>query len=60
MNSITAIENTSLVLCKSYAEWLWGADLDKPTTAFDTCGFNVSGEIVIPSVKWDNAYEFFD
>ena len=50
-DELVSLNSTSkeIFMCKNYAEILWGADLDEPTTIFDTCGFKLGNEIVIPS-----------
>lgn len=30
--------NMTVTLCPSYAENVWGGDLDKPSTSYDNCG----------------------
>jgi len=56
----------TLKVCKEYAERLWGASLDAASTKFDSCGMTTyfrsgaqSSQIVIPSLTWKTAYEFF-
>ena len=52
-----------ITLCQDYAERLWGGDLSKPSTMYDDCGitkyWEADNPIVIPSLEWNNAYEFF-
>ena len=50
---------STITLCQSFVERLWGGDITKPTTKFDNCGFTVGGNIVIPSQKWNSAAAFF-
>ena len=50
---------STITLCKSFAERLWGGDINSPTTKFDHCAFTVSGNIYIPSKRWANAAAFF-
>ena len=55
----TDTTNKKIRLCKDFAERLWGEDIDKSTTKFDSCGFMVGGEVVIPSSKWADGNAFF-
>ncbi|CAG9335287.1 unnamed protein product [Blepharisma stoltei] len=56
--------NMTVTLCKGYAEDIWGGDLSKRTKKYDNCGmytyWRANPQTVIPSLEWDNAYEFFD
>jgi hypothetical protein len=56
----TDTATTKIKLCKGFAERLWGGDLTKPTNKFDSCGFTVAGNVVIPSSFWANAQLFFN
>ena len=54
-------------ICKSFAEEMWGGDLDKPSSVFDQCGFKVAIDTlkdkynksyIIPSNEFDNFTHF--
>ena len=47
-------------VCTGYVRRFWGQnDLTKPTTKFDDCGLIVDGNVVIPSIAYQNAQQFF-
>ena len=58
-------------MCRSFAEELWGGDLNYPSTVFDQCGFKVETDILtnskfqnysylIPSDVFKNFSDFFE
>ena len=58
-------------MCRSFAEELWGGDLNSPSTVFDQCGFKVETDILtnskfqnysylIPSDVFKNFSDFFE
>eukprot|EP00359_Climacostomum_virens_P009520 CAMPEP_0204909480 /NCGR_PEP_ID=MMETSP1397-20131031/8204_1 /ASSEMBLY_ACC=CAM_ASM_000891 /TAXON_ID=49980 /ORGANISM="Climacostomum Climacostomum virens, Strain Stock W-24" /LENGTH=116 /DNA_ID=CAMNT_0052079337 /DNA_START=272 /DNA_END=623 /DNA_ORIENTATION=+ len=57
------VEKQELYLCESYAEDVWGDDLDSSSDEYDNCGMNTywrdNNETVLPSLEWNNGYEFF-
>ena len=65
-------ENKKIIyVCRSFAEELWGGDLNSPSTVFDQCGFKVETEFLtkgkfenrsflIPSYEFKNFSDFFE
>ena len=57
-------------ICRSFAESLWGGDLNEPTKVFDQCGFKTdfleegndkaNKEYLIPSQEYKNFWSFFE
>lgn len=57
-------ESQTIVICKGFAESVWGGSLFKPSTNFDNCGMNTywrgdDSSTVVPSAEWSNGYQFF-
>ena len=64
-------DEKKIYVCRSFAEDLWGGDLNSPSTVFDQCGFKVETEFLIhskfenesyliPSDKFQNFSDFFE
>ena len=56
----------TILLCKTYAEDLWGGDITKPSTRFDNCGMTTywldppyDSNVILPSLKFANISQFF-
>ena len=55
-----------IILCKDFAEGLWGGDINKPSTRFDNCGMtsywdpNASSDVILPSTTFKTAQDFFN
>ena len=53
----------TIVICKSYAENVWGGNLLQPSSTFDNCGlttyWRANPDTIIPSAEWNNAFQFF-
>ena len=63
------IEGKNIRICRSFAENLWGGDLNSPSRIFDQCGFKTdfleedadigNNDYIIPSKEFDNFTHFF-
>ena len=54
-----------MYLCEGFVEALWGGNVNKSTTRFDSCGMTsywrseaYSSDVILPSLYFKNAAEF--
>ncbi len=54
-----------MYLCEGFVEALWGGNVTKPSTKFDSCGMTsywrpepYNGDVILPSLYFKNAAEF--
>mmetsp|Transcript_27502 Transcript_27502/g.49536 ORF Transcript_27502/g.49536 Transcript_27502/m.49536 type:complete len:190 (+) Transcript_27502:210-779(+) len=57
------IEKKEVYICESYAEEVWGDDMDSTSDEYDNCGmysyWRNTSETIVQSLEWKNGAEFF-